>query len=81
MCCGPYRVSNRVWAEKPVDPSPTPWNFHTWGFFCDNCMRFFDLTEDGKVITSVDKDGECWASYEHKCGQSARYITYDRTKQ
>ncbi len=80
--CGTYKVSNRVWTEKPADPSPTPWNHNTWGFFCDTCMMFFDLVEQGKVITTVDEAGECWASYEHKaCGEPARYIGYDHAKQ
>jgi hypothetical protein len=45
-------------------------------------MMFFDLVEQGKVITTVDEAGECWASYEHKaCGEPARYIGYDHAKQ
>ena len=63
--------------HKPIDPSPTPWNHNTWGFYCDTCEKFFDLVRDGKVITYED----CTHTYEHKCGQSARYIGYDRSKQ
>lgn len=80
MCGGPRKVSERVWAEMPPDPSPTPWNFNTWGFFCDRCMHFFDLVENGRV-TTFEKDGEGYAVYWHKCGQQARYIGYERTKQ
>lgn len=59
----------------PVDPSPTPWNFNTWGFFCDFCMTFFDLVMDGDVLTF--EDNTC--SYQHTaCGQIARYIGYRR---
>lgn len=74
LMCGGYKVSNRVWTEKPADPSPTPWNWSTWGFFCDHCMMFFDLLEQGKVNVYDDNT----SSYEHKaCGQPARYIGYD----
>ncbi len=58
---------------KPIDPSPTPWDHSTWGFYCDFCEKFFDLLRDGKVLTH--KGNTC--SYEHKCGQPARYIGYD----
>jgi len=76
MCGSGKRVYSRL-AELPIDPSPTPWNFNTWGFFCDNCMTFFDMLEDGKVITYED----CTCSYEHKCGQPARFIGYDHSAQ
>jgi hypothetical protein len=78
MCGGVGHRSYRRLATLPIDPSPTPWDFNTWGFFCDNCMTFFDLLQHGKVLTFMDEDGECWASYEHKCGQPARYIGYCR---
>ena len=59
---------------KPIDPSPTPWDHSTWGFYCDTCDVFFDLMNDGKVIVADD----CTTTYEHKpCGQQARYIGYD----
>ena len=77
--CGGRRTYHRL-TEVPVDPSPTPWNFNTWGFFCDACMTFFDLLTDGKVRT-FEKDGECYADHWHKCGAQARYIGYDRSKQ
>jgi hypothetical protein len=64
-------------ARKPLDPSPTPWDHRTWGFYCDACQKFFQLNWDGKVIT-FEKDGECYASYEHWCGAPARYIGYLR---
>lgn len=60
---------------KPIDPSPTPWDSNTWGYYCDTCEKFFDLLEDGQVKTY----GDCTCDYWHKpCGQQARYITYDR---
>lgn len=58
----------------PIDPSPTPWDFSTWGFYCDTCERFFDLVKDGKVI--LYEDTTC--SYEHSCRNPARYIGYVR---
>ena len=58
---------------KPVDPSPTPWNFDTWGYYCDNCEGFFD-SSDLKV--QVHEGNTC--TYVHtKCGKNARYIGYD----
>ena len=61
---------------KPIDPSPTPWNHSTWGFYCDHCEKFFPLNWDGKVL--VD-DSSC-LSYTHNiCGQRARYIGYDHS--
>jgi hypothetical protein len=61
---------------KPIDPSPTPWDHSTWGFYCDTCEKFFDLLKDGAV--RLPEPGIC--SYEHKpCGQPARYIGYDHT--
>jgi hypothetical protein len=80
MCGSGKRVYRRL-TEVPVDPSPTPWNHDTWGFFCDNCMTFFDLMESGKVVThEPDENGEYWHHYEHKCGEEARYIGYDHSK-
>lgn len=76
MMCGGRRAYHKL-AEKPVDPSPTPWNFNTWGFFCDACMIFFDLLEDGKVVMH---DSNALSSY-HKCGAQARYIGYDREEE
>lgn len=60
---------------KPIDPSPTPWDHSTWGFYCDTCDCFFDLLTDGKV--TLPEMGICvrW----HKCGAEARYIGYART--
>lgn len=77
--CGGRRTYHRL-TEVPADPSPTPWNFNTWGFFCDACMTFFDLLDDGKVRT-FEQDGECYGDYWHKCGARARYIGYDRFPQ
>lgn len=79
MCGGRYKVSNRVWVEKPVDPSPTPWNHSTWGFFCDHCMMFFDLQLDGKVVTHEGNPGDYFATFYHKCGAESRYIGYDHS--
>jgi len=63
---------------KPIDPSPTPWDHSTWGFYCDTCEKFFDLVMDGRV--NVYGDHTC--DYSHKaCGQTARYIGYDRSKE
>jgi hypothetical protein len=60
---------------KPIDPSPTPQDRNTWGFYCDTCDKFFDLVTGGKVWIN---DGG-YFSYEHKaCGQPARYIGYVR---
>src|SRR6266404_3759683 len=62
---------------KPVDPSPTPWDYSTWGFYCDTCEKFFDLVFEGRVL--LHEGGYC--SHEHKvCGQPTRYIGYDRSK-
>lgn len=59
--------------KKPANPSPTPWDFSTWGFYCDMCKRFFDSSEQLGVL--CEKEG---ISYEHKtCGNVARYIGYD----
>jgi hypothetical protein len=60
----------------PEDPSPTPWNFSTWGFYCDACERFFDLVRDGRVETH---EGNACVHY-HSCGAEARYIGYDHSK-
>jgi hypothetical protein len=57
----------------PADPSPTPWDHSTWGFYCDTCKKFFNLVRDGKVILH---DGG-YSSYQHSCGNPARYIGYD----
>jgi hypothetical protein len=63
---------------KPIDPSPTPWDFGTWGFYCDVCEKFFDLVRDGRVATHEKN----LCSYWHKpCGQPARYIGYDHSRQ
>jgi hypothetical protein len=62
---------------KPIDPSPTPWDFGTWGFYCDACEKFFDLVRDGKVVT---REGNTSTRY-HKCGAEARHIGYDHSKQ
>ncbi len=59
-------------SPKPVDPSPTPWDFSTWGFYCDACEVFFNLVEDGKV--TVLEDDTC--TQYHKCGAESRYIGY-----
>ena len=76
--------------HKPLDPSPTPWDHKTWGFYCDACQKFFDLVRDGKVLThenvisrvlpdGTTEDGtEYLVSYEHWCGAPARYIGYLR---
>jgi hypothetical protein len=61
---------------KPIDPSPTPWDFSTWGFYCDTCEKFFDLPEKGKVLTYDDNT----CSYLHDCGNPARFIGYDHSK-
>jgi hypothetical protein len=59
---------------KPLDPSPTPWDRSTWGFYCDACDSFFDLVMLGEV--RLPKPGIC--TYWHKaCNQQARYIGYD----
>lgn len=59
---------------KPIDPSPTPWDFSTWGCYCDHCEKFFDLPSEGRVLTY--EGNTC--SYEHRvCGQPARFIGYD----
>ena len=80
MCGSGSRTYRRL-ATTPTDPSPTPWNFNTWGFFCDSCMMFFDLIRDGKVILyPEDENGDCGCSYEHKCGAGARYIGYDHSQ-
>jgi hypothetical protein len=74
----PYpNAKNYQHSWLPADPSPTPWDFSTWGFYCDTCEGFFDLVRDGKVVTYDDNT----CSYEHKaCGQPARYIGYDHEK-
>jgi len=62
---------------KPIDPSPTPWDFSTWGFYCDTCERFFDLLDEGEVRTYEGNTCDHW----HKpCGKPARYIGYDHSK-
>ena len=73
---------------KPADPSPTPWDFSTWGFYCDACEKFFELWEEGMV--RAEEGNTC--SYVHMgpagwrhleklpCGQKARYIGYDHDK-
>jgi hypothetical protein len=63
---------------KPIDPSPTPWDHGTWGFYCDTCDVFFDLVMQGEVKTYDDNTCDYW----HKaCGHQARYIGYDHEKQ
>jgi hypothetical protein len=62
-----------MYQMKPIDPSPTPWDFSTWGFYCDTCEKFFDLVHDGKVVTH---EGNTCTRY-HSCGAEARYIGYD----
>jgi len=61
----------------PKDPSPTPWDFSTWGFYCDACAKFFDLIRDGHVITHDDNT----CNHFHNCGAEARYIGYCRSKE
>jgi hypothetical protein len=56
----------------PKDPSPTPHDHSTWGFYCDACKKFFDLVRDGKVVTH---EGNTCTRY-HSCGAEARYIGY-----
>lgn len=63
--------------SKPIEPSPTPWDFSTWGFYCDDCEAFFDLQKEGSVLM---QDGNT-CTYQHKCGHPARYIGYDRNQQ
>jgi hypothetical protein len=58
---------------KPIDPSPTPWDFSTWGYYCDKCEKFFNLFTEGDVL--FFEGNAC--SYQHvACGQIARYIGY-----
>lgn len=64
-------------ARAPIDPSPTPWDSRTWGFYCDACQKFFDLVRDGSV-TTFQKDGENYCERWHWCGAPARYIGYLR---
>ncbi len=45
----------------------------TWGFYCDRCERFFDLT-DGTGL--INPDGTCDST--HTCGQPARYVSFPR---
>lgn len=61
-------------ASAPRDPSPTPWDFSTWGFYCDKCHKFFESEQLHPVLM-----GGGYISYEHKvCQGPARYITYER---
>jgi hypothetical protein len=53
-------------------PSKTPWDFNTWGFYCSVCKTFFDLCKDGTV--EVCDDGAFFLY--HKCGIKAHYIGY-----
>lgn len=66
---------------KPIDPSPTPWDHSTWGFYCDTCEKFFQLCWDGSVVpigTDPDDPNTVIIKYVHNaCGQDARYIGYD----
>ena len=63
---------------KPIDPSPTPWDYSTWGFYCDNCGIFFDLVTQGRVET-VPGNLCGYSTYWHKtCNKEARYIGYSR---
>ena len=75
-----YDVGGSQWklpkAAKPPDPSPTPWDFNTWGFYCDACEKFFDLVANGKVVM---REGNTSTPY-HGCGAEARYIGYDHNK-
>jgi hypothetical protein len=72
--CGRWYISDKHWETKPIDPSPTPWDHNTWGYYCDTCDVFFDLSSQGKVIVYEN----CTSSYQHKaCGQAARFIGYD----
>jgi hypothetical protein len=64
-------------SAPPKDPSPTPWNFRTWGNYCDACQKFFDLLTDGRVET-FEENGECYAQKFHWCGCPSRYISYLR---
>lgn len=58
----------------PRNPSPTPWDFSTWGWYCDTCHRFFDSAELG-----VANDYDGYIAYGHKaCESPARYIGYVR---
>lgn len=61
---------------KPIDPSPTPWDHSTWGFYCDYCERFFDILKESIVIYRKRK-----IEATHTCGNSYRYISYDHSKQ
>ena len=61
---------------KPIDPSSTPWDFSTWGYYCDTCERFFDSDELNVLLPEPNI-----CTYEHKtCGKPARYIGYDHSK-
>lgn len=72
--CERCEISRRILA-KPIDPSPTPWDHSTWGFYCDTCERFIDLLDEGRVETdNVDKT---IARYHKECGGEIRYIGYD----
>ena len=59
--------------QTPLDPSPTPWDYTTWGFYCDACKTFFDVVIDGSVDALT-----MWPF--HKCGAKARYIGYDHSR-
>ena len=75
-CNGDFKILAAAVPEaSPRDPSPTPWDFSTWGFYCDACKVFFDLVKDGRVETHP---GNICTRY-HKCGKEARYIGYLRT--
>jgi hypothetical protein len=54
-------------------PDCHPW---TWGFYCDDCERFFDLVTEGWV--GAYPNGTC--GRYHDCGRLARYISYKVSK-
>ena len=60
--------------KAPLDPSPTPHDFRTWGFYCDYCARFFE-SEELCVITNADNTS---ANTHKLCGAISRYISYQR---
>jgi hypothetical protein len=63
---------DNVKKSKPDNPSPTPWDFSTWGFYCDSCERFFESNDLKPVLLEGG-----YISYEHKvCDGPARYIAY-----
>jgi len=60
--------------RHPPDPSPTPWDFSTWGYYCKDCVKFIDVySECGMGI------GDSGLRVVHKhCGKEATYIGFDR---